>query len=68
VTNTDQQIVQAALSRTMVDRFTNGVPVYTEMSDTELLAAVEDARQKATLPMWEMVLELARRLQERPAA
>jgi hypothetical protein len=65
---THQQIVQRALSRTLVERFTHGVPDYTAMSDDDLLAAVNKVYGRGELPMWEMVQELADRLQAHTAA
>lgn len=63
-TGDDPHLVQRALSRTFTDRYERGVPDYPAMSDTELLAAVDDTKNQSMLPMWEMVLELSRRFRD----
>lgn len=59
----DQALAQRALSRTLAGRFTDGVPDYAAMSDVELLEAVDAVYEAGELPMWELVRELAARLQ-----
>jgi hypothetical protein len=55
-----------ALVRTLAHRFDDRVPDYCEMNDQELLAEVARVRAAGQIAMWELVDELAARLERTP--